>query len=172
VSGRELRQASLHVVEGHSLVIPLIVDRLPETIECLGRRWLRKREFHLTVVAERLLKRASTAQWDAVVRVASGRVLGPVRLGDEMRRVNHPDRPELETLAVMAECPGLEGLIDDLSAATGIFLPVPPAHVTLYSTDPAQGIGIVDQRELAERAPPLSSAEQAAVREAIGQVSR
>ena len=43
MSLRELRQASVHVLEGQSLVIPLMVEELTESIETLGRRWHRKR---------------------------------------------------------------------------------------------------------------------------------
>jgi hypothetical protein len=41
VSGRELRQASIHAVRGQSLVVPLAIDGLPEAVDCLGRRWQR-----------------------------------------------------------------------------------------------------------------------------------
>ncbi|HZU61011.1 MAG TPA: hypothetical protein VE983_08600, partial [Solirubrobacteraceae bacterium] len=86
---------------------------------------------------------------------------------EEVRRVTHPDTPELQTLVVMARCPGLENLCHDLTEALRAPIRPPPAHVTLYSTDPAQGIGIVDERELAERAPPLSRGQQEAVRRAM-----
>ena len=167
---RQLRQASIHVVEGQSLVVPLIVAQLPETVEVLGRHWQRKRELHLTALASRLLEPPgeATGVWDRVVRVASGRELGPVRVGEELRRVRDPQHPGLETLIVMAECGGLQELIEDLSEAIGRPLPLPPAHVTLYSTDPAEGIGITDQRELAERAPPLDDRRQEEIRRAIG----
>lgn len=165
---RELRQASINVVEGRSLVIPLIVEGLPETIECLGRGWLRKREFHLTAVADRLLEPADARAWDRVVRVASGRRLGPVTIGSDVRRVSEPERPDLHTLIALADCPGLPGLVADVSTAAAIELPVPPAHVTLYSSDPADGIGITDEREFAERAPALSDAEREEVRRALG----
>ena len=56
-------------------------------------------------------------------------------------------------------------LEQDLRQLTGRDLR--PAHVTLYSTDPAAGIGIVDEAELAERAPALSEAEQEQVRRAM-----
>lgn len=164
---RELTQASIHVVAGHSLVVPLIGD-LPEIATCLGRRWRRKRELHLTVVAERRLEALDERGWDRVVRVASGRRLGPVRVGDDIRRVRHPERQELETLVAMAECAGLAELIADLVRATGVRLPVPPVHVTLYSTDPAKGIGITDQRELEELASRLGEPELEEVRRAIG----
>jgi hypothetical protein len=173
LSGRELRQASIHAVRGQSLVVPLEIDGLPATIDCLGRRWQRKREFHLTALAGRLLSGIADAEWEAVVRVASGRILGPIRVGDEFRRVRGPEQSELETIVVMAECRGLEALIDDLAHALGRPLPIPPAHVTLYSTDPAEGIGLTDQQELAERAPPLTPAQRDEVRRALaGEISR
>ena len=170
MSARRLRQASVHVTEGWSLVIPLIIDGLPESVEALGRRWMRKREFHLTVLASRLLEAPGgpSDEWDQVIRVASGRGLGPVSAGEDLRRVADPERPGLETLIVMAECGRLRELIGELSEAVARRLPVPPAHVTLYSTDPAQGIGITDETELAERAPPLSEVDGAEVRRAIG----
>lgn len=168
---RELPQASLHVVEGHSLVVPLIIEGLPAEIEVLGTRWLRKREFHLTLVAARVidsLDEDPRQVWARVVEVASGRRLGPVEAMDEVRRVTHPVRRELQTLIVMARCPGLDQLYEDLRQVLAATIRPPPAHVTLYSTDPAEGIGIVDDRELAERAPPLNAAEREAVRRAIG----
>jgi hypothetical protein len=168
--GVELRQASVHVVKGQSLVVPLIIDGLPDVIEALGRRWQRKREFHLTAVAARVIEQASGGAddaWDRVISAASGRWLGPIEARDEVRRVTHTDRPELQTLIVMAACPGLAELHRSLSEALGATMRPPPAHVTVYSTDPAQGIGIVDETELAERAPPLSQAEQDEVRLAM-----
>jgi hypothetical protein len=103
-----------------------------------------------------------------VIEVASGRYLGPVTASDDVRRVRHPDDQELQTLIVMADCPGLEDLYSDLSSALQVALTPPPAHVTLYSTDPAEGIGIVDQSELAERASALSAAEQDEIRRVMG----
>jgi hypothetical protein len=166
---RELRQASIHVVEGESLVVPLIIEGLPAEIEVLGRRWHRKREFHLTAVAARVIEGIESAGsvWDTIVEVASGRRLGPVEAAEEIRRVIHPQTPDLATLIVMASCEGLDELYADLSRALQIALKPPPAHVTLYSTDPARGIGIVDEQELAGRAPPLSGREQDAVRRAM-----
>jgi hypothetical protein len=163
---RELPQASIHVVEGHSLVVPLVIEGLPPEIEVLGGRWLRKREFHLTAVAARVIDELS-APWATVIEVASGRRLGPVQAREEVRRVSDRERPQLQTLIVMASCPGLEDLYGDLAEALKAPLSPPPAHVTVYSTDPAEGIGIVDEEELADRAPPLSRADQLAVRRAM-----
>lgn len=167
--GRALKQASIHVVSGYSLVVPLVIEGLPEEIGALGMRWRRKREFHLTAVASRVIENLDGGEeaWDQVIDVASGRCLGPVTALEEVRRVRDPRGSELQTLIAMADCPGLDDLYDDLSSALGANLTPPPAHVTLYSTDPAAGIGIVSHSELAERAPPLSAAQQDEVRRAI-----
>ena len=33
--GRELKQASIHVISGYSLVVPLVIEELPATVEAL-----------------------------------------------------------------------------------------------------------------------------------------
>jgi hypothetical protein len=158
------------VVAGHSLVVPLIVDGLPEEVEALGERWQRKLEFHLTAVSARKLELVAGGRadlWRRVTSVASGRALGPIAALEEVRRVSDPRRPELRTLIVMADAPGLDTLHADLSWALGTALTPPPAHVTLYSSDPEEGIGIDDVAELRELAPELSAAQQDEVRSAI-----
>jgi hypothetical protein len=168
--GRELKQASIHVVTGHSLVVPLVIEGLPRAIETLGRQWQRKREFHVTAVAARVIEQVGAGAddvWDRVASVASGRCLGPITTRREVRRASDPERPELQTLIVMVACPGLEELYGELASALGAPLMPPPAHVTLYSTDPLAGIGITDDAELAARAPALSEAHQEEVRRAM-----
>jgi predicted HD phosphohydrolase len=102
-----------------------------------------------------------------VIRAVSGHAIGPVTARAEIRRVHHPDKPGLQTLIVMVEAPGLVELHRRLSSALGAELRPPPAHVTVYSTDPAEGIGIDDEQQLAERAPALSPADQDEARQAM-----
>jgi hypothetical protein len=179
-----LREASVHVVAEHSVVAPLVIDGLPVRIEALHATWERKREFHLTVLPRAIVEAASAATaataatavsaeqrghiepWDAVTAVLSGRSIGPITTRDDLRRVTRPD-DELRTLIVMVDAPGLAPIYRDLSAALGVDVPPPPAHVTLYSSDPSRGIGIDNDAQLAERAPPLTTAEQRDVRGAI-----
>jgi hypothetical protein len=167
-----LREASVHVVAEHSVVAPLIIGGLRARIEALGTEWERKREFHLTVLPGAIVEAVAAQRgdqaepWDAVTRVLSGRRLGPITTRDDVRRVTRPD-DELRTLIVMVDAPGLVPIYRDLSAALDVPVRPPPAHVTLYSSDPAQGIGIESEAQLAERAPPLTSAEQDEVRAAM-----
>ncbi len=156
------------MVKGNSVVVPLIIPGLPEEIDVLGRRWARKCEFHLTAISAQTVEGRGGGNWKLVRDVASGRSLGPIAAGQEIRRVRHPEKPELHTLIVMAHAAGLDDLYDEMSIALGVSLQAPPAHVTLYSTDPEQGIGIDTADELDERAPSLSRDEQDAVLQAIG----
>jgi hypothetical protein len=175
-----LREASIHVVAGHSVVAPLIVEGLPAEIDALGVRWQRKREFHLTVLSRAIVEAAAESSrldaatvWDTVTRALSGRTVGPITTRNDLRRVNRPDNDNdndddaLQTLIVMVDAPGLNPIYRELSAELATHLDPPPAHVTLYSTDPAEGIGIESERQLAERAPPLTDAEQQQLRDAI-----
>src|SRR5436309_9741597 len=101
--GHRLREASLTVVEGTSLVVPVIITGLPEEIEALGRRWRRKREFHMTAASAEVIERAGGDRddtWDRVTRAASGRSIGRIRARPEVRRVRRPDQSDLETLVV------------------------------------------------------------------------
>jgi hypothetical protein len=167
---RRLREASMQVTPGSSVVVPLAIEGLPDEIDALGIRWQRKREFHMTAVPAEPLESAiedKAELWDRVTRTLSGRSVGPITAGGELRRVHHPERPGVLTLIVMVDAPGLEPLYASLARDLGIEIEPPPAHVTLYSTDPAEGIGIANQQQLHERAPELSEAEQQEVRDAM-----
>ncbi|MGI8571121.1 MAG: hypothetical protein ACR2L9_00575 [Solirubrobacteraceae bacterium] len=160
----------LVVTGGRSVIAPVAIDGLPAEVEALGERWQRKSEFHLTAIAFRALESLDPTlpgAWELVERLVAARALGPVSVTADLRRVRHPDEPQLRTLIVIVECPGLVPLYGELSAALGVPLSPPPAHVTLYSTDPDKGIGIVDRRELLERAPPLSPDERTEIRRAV-----
>lgn len=118
-----MREASLEVVQGRSVVAPLIIEGLPEEIVALGSRWQRKREFHVTVVPRSILEAVGGGRpdlWDLATRVLSGRELGPVTTTDDVRRVIRPaddPRGELQTLIVMVDAPGMGQIYNDLSAA-------------------------------------------------------
>ena len=164
-----LREASLHVTPGSSVIVPLAIPGLPAEIEALGRTWQRKREFHLTAVAAEVIERSQRPdRWERALKCLAGRAVGPLSAREEIRRVSDPERPDLLTLVVMVDAPGLGPIYQELSAALELELELPPAHVTLYSSDPAEGIGLADQRQLQERAPALDDHFQQEVRQAIG----
>jgi hypothetical protein len=152
------------------VIAPVIIEGLPREIEALGMRWQRKREFHVTAASANVLMNAGRGRpdlWDLVTEVADGRSIGPINVRSEIRRVRDPARPGLQTLVVMVDAPALTALHADLSSELGSPLHPPPAHVTLYSTDPVQGIGLDHARHLTERAPELTEAEKREVRQAM-----
>jgi hypothetical protein len=168
---RAVPDLPISVEPGSSVVAPVVIDGLPERIDALGASWLRKVEFHVTAVSAATLEGIGAADpaalWATVVEVADGRSIGPVLVFEDVRRVTDSARPELRTLIAMAHAAGLDALHDDLSAALGQPLGAPPAHITLYSSDAETGIGIDNEWELVERAPPLSIAAQQQVRDAM-----
>jgi hypothetical protein len=152
------------------VVAPLVIGGLPETIVALGCTWRRKVEFHVTVVSAATLERVAggdPALWSSVAAVAAGRSIGPVVVFEDVRRVTDSARPGLRTLIAMAHAAGLEALHDNLSTALGTAVGPPPAHITLYSSDPEAGIGIDNEWELVQRAPRLSVSAQQEVRDAM-----
>jgi hypothetical protein len=162
--------APVRAPAGESAIAPLTLEGLPAEIDALGRRWLRKVEFHLTVIGRAVIERVGEgdpASWRRIAAVVAGQSVGPVRLTGELRHVKRPEEPQLQTIVAMAECPALAGVYAELSETLDTDLSPPPAHVTLYSTDPARGIGLNDEQQLAERAPGLPAAEQEALRRAM-----
>jgi hypothetical protein len=167
---RAVPDLPLTVEPGSSVVAPVVIDGLPDRIEVLGESWLRKVEFHVTAVSAAALEQAAgsdPALWPSVASVAEGRRIGPVLLFEDVRRVTDSERPGLRTLIAMAHAAGLEALHHDLAAALGTPVGPPPAHITLYSTDPESGIGIANEWELVQRAPRLGLTAQQEVRDAM-----
>jgi hypothetical protein len=165
-----LRDLPVQAHLGESAIAPVEIDGLPEEIDALGRRWQRKLEFHMTVIGGATIEevaREDPVLADRVARVLDGRDVGPIYVTRELRRARHPDEPGFETIVVMVDCPPLAGIYRDLSAELGDQLSPPPAHVTLYSTDPERGIGLNDDEQLGVRAPRLSAQEQEEVRRAM-----
>ena len=167
---KPLRDLPVQARPGESAIAPVEIDGLPDEIEALGRRWQRKLEFHMTVIGAARIEevaREDPGVPERVARVLDGRGVGPIYVTRELRRTRHPDEPGFETIVVMVDCPALAQVYRDLSAELGDQLSPPPAHVTLYSTDPERGIGLNNRDQLRERAPLLSAQEQEEVRRAM-----
>ena len=165
-----LRDRPVEAPPGESAVAPVEIEGLPREIEALGMQWRRKVEFHMTVLAGAVIEGLGAGDpgvRQAITAMLGGRQVGPILVTREVRHVRHSEECELETIVVMVECPALEGLFEELSDAFGAQLEPPPAHVTLYSTDPERGIGINDGEQLRSRAPELPENQQREVRQAM-----
>ena len=166
---RRLVDEPLIETEQGSVIAPLRIDGLAPVLRAIGREWQRKQEFHITALSRRGLDAATNDRedvWEAATRLAVGRSLGPVLATEELRIVRDGDG--LETVIVLVKCDAMKGLYGDIRRATGVWLELPPAHVTLYSTDPADGIGLSTQAELDELAPSLRQSTQSELRAAMG----
>ena len=165
-----LRDSPLEAFTGQSVIAPVEVEALPARIEALGRPWRRKVEFHMTVLGAAVIEEVGEGDagiWEVLRTLLGERSIGPILVTRQVRRVTHPERPGLEALVVMVRCRALKPLYEELSEELGVTLMPPPAHVTLFSTDPKRGIGINDRQQLRERAPALSEQEQEEVRRAM-----
>jgi hypothetical protein len=158
----------LILTDRESLIAPVQIVGLPPRLAALGRDWQRKDEFHLTALTRDRVERwcGDDTAWQSAAAIAVGRSLAPVLPTDEVRAVAD-DRSSLQTVIIMVQCPALADLFRDLHGLAGLRLPCPPAHITLYSTDPAQGIGLADRAELDALAPALDEVSQRILRDAM-----
>jgi hypothetical protein len=158
----------LILTDQESLIAPVHIGGLPPRLAALGRNWQRKNEFHLTALTHARVARwgGDATAWKSAAAVAVGRSLAPILPTDEVR-IAHRRQSSLQTVIVMVQCQALVDLFRDLHELAGLRLPCPPAHITLYSTDPAQGIGLADRAELEALAPALDESSQRVLREAM-----
>jgi hypothetical protein len=151
-----------------SVIAPVQIEGLPTRLAALGRSWQRKNEFHLTALTRARMERwgGDDSAWKSAASLAAGRSLAPVLPTREVR-IADDERSSLQTVIVMVRCEAMLDLVRDLHEVSGVRLPPPPAHITLYSTDPAQGIGLADRAELEVLAPALDESSQRALRDAM-----
>jgi hypothetical protein len=155
-----------------SLVFPVELD-LPERLHVAGRDWFRKPELHVTTftpgdladtfdVDAGALLRAGEQHRDELTRRRN------VRFDGRVARVDADDGRR--TLVAFCEVAGLDEVYRRLSAAVGRSLPVPPTHVTLYTSQPGmKGIGLSTAAAAAAHATPLLPADAALLRRHLSQ---
>ena len=155
-----------------SLVFGVELD-LPERLHVADRDWFRRPEFHVTTftpgdlaaafdVDAAALLRAGEQQRDELTRSRS------IRFDGRIARVHAPDGRQ--TLVAFCDVAGLDGVYRRLSAAIGRSLPVPPTHVTLYTSQPGmKGIGLSTAAAVAAHATPLLAADAVALRRHLPQ---
>lgn len=140
-----------------TLVLPLDDAPPAAPLDVGGRRFAPKAELHLTLVGRTLgaeLRRVLGDRLDAATRPAFEALdWSPVRTG-EHRLIEKPGRSDDGTHGIVAsvielvELPALGFYHRWLGELLGRQLPVPPAHVTLYTHGKAAGIGIPTAQRL------------------------
>ena len=150
-----------------SLVFGVELD-LPERLRLAGRDWFRRPEFHVTTFTPGDL--ADAFDVDAAALLDAGERLRDaltrrrsIRFDGRVARVDDPDGRR--TLVAFCHVDGLEDVYSRLSAAIKQPLPVPPTHVTLYTSQPGmRGIGLSTSAAVAAQATPLPPADAVALR--------
>ena len=180
----EIRPAHLYLREGEGggAIVPLPPLALPEEIELLGERWLRKQEFHVTAahietIAEfdaegrgLEIEAASELARDAVTAAAWDYEVGPIAIGDDLRVVREG---EARTIVVMVAAPDLERLHARLGEELGVTLPPPPFHTTIYTgPEDRHGIGLHTAQQLTELTEEITGAELAQLQDALERAFR
>jgi hypothetical protein len=141
---------------------------VPERVLFDGETLVRVTDPHVSVFsADRLgpplMQALDLSDQEAFLRLASVRPavktarLRLARVGPQLR---YARRDERATLVAMACVDGLAELYDRLSAALGMPVEAPPAHVTLYSRPGEKGIGLTTTAELERLSRPLTQDER------------
>lgn len=140
-----------------TLLLPL--DEAPprQPIELDGRTFEPKQELHVTLVGAGLgreLRAMFGEHLDAATRPAFEALdwhldrTGPHLLIEKPGRTDAGERGTVASVIEMVDLPALRYFHHWLGGLLGRQLPVPPAHVTLYTHGRARGIGIPDRHKL------------------------
>lgn len=138
-----------------TLLLPIAATAwpLPATPLSLdGIGFVPKRELHVTVVGRAL----GAELGEAGLRDAVASACAPLdwrfdRCGHWLRLQARAGGRRRHSIIERIELPALGVLYATLGALLGRRPPVPPAHVTLYTTGDEQGIGVPDATALARR---------------------
>ncbi len=141
---------------------------VPERLHVAGRDWFRRPEFHVTTFTPGDLAEAFDVDEAALVRVGARHrdeltQRRDIRFDGRVARV-HADHGG-QTLVAFCDVAGLDDVYERLSAAVGRSLPVPPTHVTLYTSQPEmKGIGLSTAAAVTAHATALPAADAAVLR--------
>jgi len=120
-----------------------------------GVAFIPKRELHITLAGRDAIAAVEdahgNARAEAILREAFAACDWRYRRTHRYLRLRkrQPPKPDAGSIIERLELPGLADFYCAL-AATGCALPVPPAHVTLWTHARPQGIGVADEAALAE----------------------
>lgn len=121
---------------------------LPEALEAAGNTFVRKPEFHITLLpVERTAARIDEGRVeelrpqiaDEFYQFVGNQPLTEYELIDDLRLVEASETNK--TIIVLAALKGIDELFSTLSSKHGVEIPIQPIHITLY-TLPQDRIGI------------------------------
>ncbi len=127
---------------------------LPAAITFKDKTYYLKDEFHISLVCVKKLaptvagmpaKTAEEKILHLFKEYAKDHPLDSYDLTDDIRLVTKDVR---QALVVMVNVEGLTGLFGFINERLGTDFGIQPAHITLYTLQPGEGIGILDSDEL------------------------
>lgn len=157
------------------------IPNLPEAIDALGEHWIRKGEFHVTLIGsglkleDRLRERNPDLSHKKAGRLIN-LVLGETLAGksfkvipqDELRIAQEKDR---KTIVRMCSVEGTKDFFSELSRSLGLEIEAPPTHITLYTLRNGWPIGIYNRQRLDEVTRKLTRPESHEIGKHIGLVN-
>lgn len=150
---------------GYIALVNLELNGLPEAVTVDGYRLLLKDEFHISIMAVHNLASmlpvqknsdASKALKGHFLDFAEKHNLTDYEITPEFRLV---ERGKMKSVVVMVKMPEVEELFRSLRDVFQFNLPTQPTHITLYTLQPNNGIGILSQKELLNDSKAVSMAK-------------
>lgn len=141
----------------------LELPELPETLDTAEESFVRKPEFHITllnfahwadVIDKDRAEELKSQMVEEFYRFVGSQPLTDYELTGELRLVEAGE--DNKTVVAMAAVRGIDKLFGALSAKIGSDIPVQPTHITLYTLPADQfGIAINSYEELAKISKPI-----------------
>lgn len=128
---------------------------LPETLEVKGKKFLKKKEFHVTVInVPGTAKRLSLKHPGKDLELELQKLLKEYVEEHSIRFLKFTGdlrlaiSPEFRSIAALSEMEGVEGYFDLIRAKYGLDIPTQPTHVSIYTLEGGPAVGIDTKEEM------------------------
>lgn len=139
-------------IAGYIVLANLQLDNLPEAITVDGTHYVKKSEFHVTLVCVKRIVEMLGAGEDRAEEITelfkqfiTTAPINKFNLLPEFRLVQ---RDERKTIVVMVHVENLKNFFDLLRKKYELDVPYQPAHVTIYSLQPEVGISLSSEEDV------------------------
>ena len=139
---------------GYIILSELNIDNIPESIHIEGLSLVKKSEFHITLVAaNRLAKLINPEDSERVEIEITDKFKefvkeNPIENFELTHEFRLAQKGEKKTVVAMVGIENLTSFYDELRQSYGEEIPTQPAHITLYSLEPEEGISLSSPADL------------------------
>ncbi len=150
---------------GYIILPELNIDNIPEAIQLEGIDLVKKSEFHITLVAVNKIAqlinpeendRIEAEITDSFKEFVQQNPIENFELTNEFRLAQ---RGEKKTVVAMANIENLADFYEKLRNDYQVDIPTQPAHITLYSLEPEEGISLSSQADIDSDTEPVDIPE-------------